>query len=131
MKYVFICGKKVFLTDEDYKEYQSNQNHEDYIFGRKQWRAGVVSLEVLPFDPASSSGADDDFEKKEMSALIWKALSELNELNPEYFKIINLLIFELHKPKEVAKQLGISQRSVYYKRDKALKILRQLLEKEM
>ncbi len=125
MKYIILNGKKVFVTDDEYKRYWKERNHENYIFGRQEYNANVVQLDYLPLIADEKANVEEEFERGEIRKKLWKALDALRETNPESFELINLYFFEKVPPKEIAKHFGIARSTVDFRLKKALGILRK------
>ncbi len=125
MKYIILNGKKVFVTDDEYKRYWKERNHENYIFGRQEYNANVVQLDYLPLIADEKANVEEEFERGEIRKKLWKALDALRETNPESFKLINLYFFEKVRPKEIAEHFGIARSTVDFRLKKALGILRK------
>ncbi len=125
MKYIILNGKKVFVTDDEYKRYWKERNHENYIFGRQEYNANVVQLDYLPLIADEKANVEEEFERGEIRKKLWKALDALRETNPESFELINLYFFEKVRPKEIAEHFEIARSTVDFRLKKALGILRK------
>lgn len=128
-KYIYVKGKKITVSDEVYRAYKKEINHEAYlkILDRKHG--------VFHFGDYNTSIVDIvdntvDVEKIiETKMLIEDLYHALDSLNDEERKLITALYFEDKTLTEVAKQGDTNPMKISRLRNKILEKPRKLLDK--
>lgn len=94
----------------------------NYIRDNKKYRSQVLDLDCGDFDLA---GEEDHFGEEELQQRIDTALSEL----PEKCRLVfEMSRFQAMKYREIAEELGVSQKTVEAHMTKAMKHLRERLQ---
>ena len=121
MKYLYVHGKPIEVSDEVYKEYYRSIEKDRYTY-RKIRTGRLVLLGELLYDPNDQSDAIDilliRFDLK-------RTLSLLDEIDRYIIKRLYLDGWTLAM---VGESLGISHVAVFKRKNKALDILRHKLE---
>ncbi len=125
-KYVYVDGKKVYVTDEVYYALKKQQNREDYLdkLDRKYLSSNFndnLSMEMI-------ADTNVDVEKiAYTNMLIEKLRLAMMDLSDEELYIVEKLYFENETLREVAKSIHITHPSLIEKRDKILRKLRKII----
>lgn len=73
MKYIYIRGKKIYVSEEVYKAYRSSKRREKYL-GESDHAHEVVSMETLFHEPPTLRSAEEEYERSEMLKALWISL---------------------------------------------------------
>lgn len=128
-KYIYVKGKKIYVSDEIYKVYKKQINHEAYL---KRLDRKHKAFHFGDFNTSIVDIADDtvDVEKIiETKMLIEDLYRALDSLNDEERKLIEALYFDDKTLTEVAKQGDTNPMKISRLRNKILEKLRKLLDK--
>lgn len=125
-KYIYVEGKKIYVSDEVYREYKKHKNHESYL-QRLDRKNRVYSLEEYS-DSGDIADESIDIEKivemKMRMEDLYKALDKLNDKEKE---VIYSIYFEEKTLKDVAKEQDTNLMKISRIRDRILKKLREML----
>lgn len=127
-KYIFVGDKKVCVSDEVYKAYKKQLNHEAYL-KKLDRKYGVFN--AGNFDEHINNIADSnvDIEKIiETKMRIEDLYRALESLNGEERNIIAALYFDDKTITEVAKQHDTNPMKISRLRNKILKKLKKFLD---
>lgn len=127
-KYIYIKGKKIYVSDEIYKAYKKQINHEAHL-SRLDRKHQVYGFEDYKLDVNSIVDENVDIEKiietKMRIEDLYKALEKLNE---EEKKVIDSLYFKEMTIRDLAKEQQVSSKKIFNFRNKILKKLKEMLE---
>ncbi len=127
-KYIYIKGKKIYVSDEIYKAYKKQINHEAHL-SRLDRKHQVYGFEDYKLDLNSIVDENVDIEKiietKMRIEDLYKALEKLNE---EEKKVIDSLYFKEMIIRDLAKEQQVSSKKIFNFRNKILKKLKEMLE---
>lgn len=121
MKYLYVHGKPIEVSDEVYKEYYRSIEKDRYTY-RKIRTGRLVLLGELLYDPNDQSDAIDILL---IRLDLKRALSLLDEIDRYIIKRLYLDGWTLAM---VGESLGISHVAVFKRKNKALKLLKRRLE---
>ena len=125
-KYIYVEGKKIYVSDEVYREYKKHKNHESYL-QRLDRKNRVYSLEEYA-DSGDIADESIDIEKivemKMRMEDLYKALDKLNDKEKE---VIYSIYFEEKTLKDVAKEQDTNLMKISRIRERILKKLREML----
>ena len=127
-KYIYVKGKKVTVSDEVYKAYKKQINHEAHLnrLGKKH---KVYGFEDYKIDLNSIADENVDVEKIiETKMMIEDLYQALEKLNDEERKVIESLYFKEMTIRDLAKEQQVSSKKVFSFRNKILKKLREILK---
>ena len=125
-KYIYVEGKKIYVSDEVYKEYKKHKNHEAYL-QRLDMKNRVHSLEEYT-DFGDIADESIDIEKiVEMKMRIEDLYKALDKLNDKDRKMIYSIYFEEKTLKDIAKEQDTNLMKISRLRDRILKKLREML----
>ena len=128
-KYIYVRGKKIYVSDEVYKAYKKQLNHEAHL---KRLDRKHKVFHLGDFNTSIVDIADNtvDVEKIiETKMLIEDLYRALESLNDEERNLIETLYFEDKTLAEVAKQRDTNPMKISRLRNKILDKLRKLLDK--
>ena len=128
-KYIYVRGKKIYESDEVYRAYKKELNHEAHL---KRLDRKHKVFHFGDFDTSIVDIADNtvDVEKIiETKMLIEDLYRALDSLNDEERKLIEALYFDDKTLTEVAKQRDTNPMKISRLRNKILEKLRKLLDK--
>ena len=128
-KYIYVKGKKIYVSDEVYRAYKKELNHEAHLkrLDRKHKVFHFGDFNTSVVDIADKS---IDVEKIiETKMLIEDLHCALNNLNEEERNLIKLLYFDDKTLIEVAKQRNTNPMKISRLRNKILDKLRKLLDR--
>ena len=128
-KYIYVKGKKITVSDEVYRAYKKELNHEAHLKRldkkHKVFRFGDFNTSIV--DIADNTV---DVEKIiETKMRIEDLYRTLDSLNDEERKLIEALYFEDKTLTEVAKKEDTNPIKISRLRDKILEKLRKLLDR--
>lgn len=128
-KYIYVKGKKIYVSDEVYRAYKKELNHEAHL-NRLDRKHGVFHFGDYNTSVVDIADKSVDVEKIiETKMLIEDLHRELNNLNEEERNLIKLLYFDDKTLIEVAKQRNTNPMKISRLRNKVLDKLRKLLYK--
>lgn len=128
-KYIFINNKKVYVSDEIYKAYKKQLNHEAYL-KRLDRKYGVFNFGDFNIDIVDLVDDTIDIEKiVETKMRIEDLYRALDTLNDEERNIIKSLYFDDKTLTELAKQKETNPMKISRLRNKILEKLRKLLDR--
>lgn len=125
MKYIYIRGKKIYVSEEVYKAYRSSKRREKYL-DESEYVHDVVSMETLFHDLPAPRSAEEEYERSEMLKAMWTALEQLTD---DEFDLIDRLFFQGATVAEIARERKTYYKKVWREREKILKKLREMLGK--
>lgn len=128
-KYIYVKGNKIYVSDEVYRAYKKELNHEAHL---KRLDRKHKVFNFGDFNTSIMDVADDtvDVEKIiETKMLIEDLYLALDSLNDEERKLIEALYFDDKTLTEVAKQGDTNPMKISRLRNKILEKLRKLLDK--
>lgn len=128
-KYIYVRGKKIYVSDELYKAYKKQINHEAHL-NKMDRKHRVYGFEDYKIDLNSISDENVDIENIiETKMLIEDLHRALSNLNEEERNLIKLLYFDDKTLIEVAKQRNTNPMKISRLRNKVLEKLRKLLDR--
>lgn len=93
-KYIYVKGEKIYVSDEIYKAYKKQVNHETYL-NKSDKKHKVYGYEDYKIDLNSVVDEDVDIEKIIETKMRIKDLYQaLRKLNDEELKVIDSLYFK-------------------------------------
>ena len=126
-KYIYVKGKKIYVSDEIYKAYKKQLNHEAHV-SRLDRKHKVYGFEDYNVNIESIADTYIDIEKiietKMRIEELYKALEKLNE---EERKVIDSLYFKEMSIRDLAEEQKVSSKKIFNFRNKILKKLKVLL----
>ena len=128
-KYIYVKGKKIYVSDEVYRAYKKELNHEAHLkrLDRKHKVFHFGNFNTSIVDIADNTV---DVEKIiETKMLIEDLYHALDSLNDEERKLIEELYFNDKTLTEVAKQDDTNPMKISRLRNKILEKLRKLLDR--
>lgn len=128
-KYIYVKGKKIYVTDGVYRVYKKQLNHEAHLnrLDRKHKVYGFTDYNV---DLNSVADESVDIEKIiETKMRIEDLYRALGSLNDEERNIIESLYFDDKTLTEVARQKDTNPMNIRRLRNKILEKLRKFLDK--
>ncbi len=129
-KYIYVDGKKIYVSDEIYREYKKLKNREEYLsrLDRKYRDLYFTSEnDAIENIVDKSVNVEKIIETKLRIEDLYKALDNLNE---EERKIIDALYFEEKTIRDLAKEKDVSSKKIFTSRNKILQKLKKLLDVE-
>lgn len=128
-----INGYLYEVSKEKYMEYKEEQNRHDYL-KRNESEAVVLSLDSLGKNGVNGEtfiadprvNIEEDVIHKIMLEKLGNALAKLSA---EELLLIDMLYTQLKSEREIAAELGISQKAVNKRKRKLLTGLKKFLEK--
>ena len=127
-KYIYVRGKKITVSDEVYKAYKKQINHESHL-NRLNRKHKVYGFEDYKLDLNSIVDENVDIEKIiETKMRIEDLYQALEKLNDEERKVIDSLYFKKMTIRDLAKEQQASSKKIFSYRNKILKKLKEMLE---
>ena len=127
-KYIYVRGKKITVSDEVYKAYKKQINHESHL-NRLNRKHKVYGFEDYKLDLNSIVDENVDIEKIiETKMRIEDLYKALEKLNDEERKVIDSLYFKEMTICDLAKEQQVSSKKIFSYRNKILKKLKEMLE---
>lgn len=129
-KYIYVNGKKIYVSDEIYQEYKKLKNHEEYL---QRIDGKYIDYNFQGVNDSIENIEDKkvDIEKIIETKLrledLYKALDKLNEYER---RIIIALYFEERTIRDLAKQEKVSPKKIFSLRNKILQKLKKIIERE-
>ncbi len=126
--FIFIDGRKVAVDEELYRALMRP------VWAKKRrssrYNIGFLSFDALIEDGYEPAPVDPLVEEIVEDRLLLETLrAALNELSEEEYAIINALFYQEKSEREVAKDTGVPQKTIAYRKEKALEKLRDFFEK--
>lgn len=132
-----IEGIKINVSDEVFLAYSKADRRERYILGEIEQPLSLnkliedgFSIEKLCSLQMPESLEDMCISKefdKERADILKRALNIISNLPPEEKNLIKQLYFDNLSTRVIAKQLGVTHRTISYRRDKILEKIRKRL----
>ena len=127
-KYIYVRGQKIYVSDEIYKAYKKQINHEAHL-NRLNRKHKVYGFEDYKLDVNSIVDENVDIEKIiETKMRIEDLYQALEKLNDEERKVIDSLYFKEMTIRDLAKEQQVSSKKIFSYRNKILKKLKEMLE---
>ncbi len=127
-KYIYVRGKKITVSDEVYKAYKKELNHEAYL-NRLDRKHKVYGFDDYNVDLNAIADEKVDIEKIiETKMRIEDLYRALDGLNDEERKVIDSLYFKEMTIRDLAKEQQVSSKKIFNFRNKILKKLKEMLE---
>ena len=120
MKYLFVGGKKIYVSEEVYKAFRKSKRREKYLEEQAQAH-GEISFDCLFKEPSSGNTVEETYDRSERSKILWSALGSLSA---DEFEFINLHFFENFSLNEIAEITNTTYISCWRKRKEILEKLR-------
>lgn len=120
------------VSKEKYFEYKKEQNRHDYL-RKNEEEAVILSLDSLGYEGKDGECfiADPKVNVEEEvlhNLLLEKLDSALSKLTKEELWLIDMLYTQLKSEREIASELGVSQKAVNKRKSKLLANLKKILE---
>lgn len=126
-KYIYVKGKRVYVTDEIYKAYKKQLNREAYLLKLDKTNK-LMSLDCKTMKSQHLIDPEVDVEKIiETKMRIEDLYKALEKLNDEERLIIESLYFNDDTIRELARKKNTSSKKILLCRDNALKKLKKLM----
>lgn len=126
-KYIFISGKKIYVTDDVYRIYKKYRNREDYLNKiEKDYRLFPYANQDFDIEDIADESIDVEkiIETKMRIDYLYRAL---NKLNADERDLISSIYFKEKTIRELADERNISTKKIFNQKHKILKKLRELL----
>ena len=128
-KYIYVKGEKIYVSDEIYKAYKKQINHEAHL-NKSDKKHKVYGYEDYKVDLDSIVDEDVDIEKIiETKMRIENLAKAMEKLNDKEQKLIHAIYFEGKTLKDIAKAHDINLMKISRIRNKILRKLRQMLDR--
>ena len=128
-KYIYVKGEKIYVSDEIYKAYKKQVNHEAYL-NKSDKKHKVYGYEDYKIDLNSIVDEDVDIEKIIETKMRIKDLYQaLRKLNDEEKELIYAIYFEEKTLKDIANTHDTNLMKISRIRDKILRKLRDMLDR--
>ncbi|HEL0010191.1 TPA: sigma-70 family RNA polymerase sigma factor [Streptococcus equi subsp. zooepidemicus] len=130
--YLYVDGKKVKVSEQIYKVYWREKEHEKYLeqVDKKNHLLFFSSLDHDGHFVENIVDKSVDIEKiVEIQMMLETVRNAISKLNSEERDIIERIYFNEESIRSVAKLKSISHPALIKKRDKILEKLRKLIEK--
>ena len=128
-KYIYVKGEKIYVSDEIYKAYKKQVNHEAYL-NKSDKKHKVYGYEDYKIDLNSIVDEDVDIEKIiETKMRIEDLAKAIGKLNDKEQKLIHAIYFEGKTLKDIAKKHDTNLMRISRIRDKILRKLRHMLDR--
>lgn len=125
-KYIYVKGKKVYVSDEVFQAYKRQKNREEYL--RR------LDFQFIDYNFSDNHGLTDLEDESmnverivETQILIEQLRKAIRSLTDEEREIIQKIYFEEQSLRSVASDRNISHPALMKKRDKILKKLREII----
>ena len=127
-KYIYVRGQKIYVSDEIYKAYKKQINHEAHL-NRLNRKHKVYGFEEYNIDLNSIVDENVNIEKIiETKVRIEDLYKALNKLNKEEKEVIDSLYFKEMTIRDLAKEQQVSSKKIFNFKKKILKKLKEMLE---
>lgn len=131
--YLFVNGQKVKVSEQIYKVYWQEKNHEDYL-KRVDKQNHLLFFSQIDYDGHFvESLADDsvDVEKiLETQMMIETVRNAISRLNKEEREIIERLYFNEESLTSIARSKEVSYQAIQWRKNNILQKLKSLLEEK-
>ena len=128
-KYIYVNGKKVYVSDKLYKAYKKQINHEAHL-SRLDRKYNVYGFEDYKLDANSIVDENVDIERIiETKLRIEDLMKAIGKLNEEERELIYAIYFEEKTLKDIANTQDTNLMKISRIRDKILRKLRDMLDK--
>ncbi len=125
-KYIYVKGKKVYVSDEVFQAYKRQKNREEYL--RR------LDFKFIDYNFSDNRGLTDLEDESmnverivETQMLIEQLRKAIRSLTDEEREIIQKIYFEEQSLRSVASDRNISPPALMKKRDKILKKLKEII----
>lgn len=125
-KYIYVKGKKVYVSDEVFQAYKQQKNREEYL--RR------LDFQFIDYNFSDNHGLTDLEDESmnverivETQILIEQLRKAIKSLTDEEREVIEKIYFEEQSLRRVASERNISHPALMKKRDKILKKLREII----
>lgn len=142
--YLYICGQRVKVTEEVYREYCRAKNKEHYFM--EKMKKGYTITEPDTGEKRTVSGREQSYEQlleqewqfpsqasveeDAVKAVLLDRLQEvLHNLSDEEMALVEELFYLEKTEREAAKKFKVSQNTIHYRKNKILDKLRKMMEK--
>lgn len=127
-KYIYVKGKRIYVTDEIYKAYKKQINHEAYLLKLDKTNK-ITSLDSNNIKSQHLIDPDVDVEKIiETKMRIEDLYKALDKLSDEERSIIESIYFNDDTIRELARKKNTSSKKILLFRDKVLRKLKELMK---
>ena len=113
-KYIYVKGEKIYVSDEIYKAYKKQVNHEAYL-NKSDKKHKVYGYEDYKIDLNYVVDEDVDIETKMRIEDLYQALGKLND---EELEVIDSLYFKKMTIRDLAKEQKVSSKKIFSFRNK-------------
>lgn len=128
-KYIYTKGKKIYVSDELYKAYKKQINHEAHL-SRLDRKHKVYGFEDYKLDVNSIVDENVDIEKIiETKMRIEDLTKAIGKLNKEERELIYAIYFEEKTLKDIANTQDTNPMKISRIRDKTLRKLKDMLDR--
>mgnify|MGYP000017871142 FL=1 len=128
-KYIYVKGKKIYVSDELYKAYKKQINHEAHL-SRLDRKHKVYGFEDYKLDVNSIVDENVDIEKIiEAKMRIEDLTKAIGKLNKEERELIYAIYFEEKTLKDIANTQDTNPMKISRIRDRILRKLRDMLDR--
>ena len=128
-KYIYVRGRKIRGSDEVYKAYKKELNHEAHL-NRQSRKYKVYGFEDYKLDLNSIADEHVDIEKIiEAKMRIEDLTKAIGKLNKEERELIYAIYFEEKTLKDIANTHDTNLMKISRIRDKILRKLRDMLDR--
>ena len=142
--YLHMCGKRIRVTEEVYREYYQAKDKEQYFMERLKKGYTIIDPDTgkrrtVPGREQSFEqllGHDQKFpsqesvEEEAVRAVLLDKLQEvLHSLSDDEMALVEELFYLEKTEREAAKRFEVSQNTIHYRKKKVLDKLRKLMEK--
>ena len=129
-KYIYVRGKKIYVSNEVYKAYKKELNHEAHL-NRMDRKHRVYGFEDYKIDLNSIADENVDIEKIiETKMRIEDLYQALKKLNEDEWKVIDSLYFKEMSIRDVAKEQQVSSKKIFSFINKILEKLESCLNSD-
>ena len=130
--YLYVNGQKVKVSEEIYKVYWREREHEKYLeqVDRKNHLLFFSSLDQDGHFAETLVDESVDVEKiVETQMMIEAVRNAISKLNAEERDIIERLYFNDETLSSVARDKGVTYQTIQWRKDRILRNLKEILEK--
>jgi len=130
--YLYVNGQKVKVSEEIYKVYWREREHEKYLeqVDRKNHLLFFSSLDQDGHFAETLVDESVDVEKiVETQMMIEAVRNAISKLNAEERDIIERLYFNDETLSSVARDKGVTYQTIQWRKDRILRKLKEILEK--
>ena len=128
-KYIYVKGKKIYVSDELYKAYKKQINHEAHL-SRLDRKHKVYGFEDYKLDVNSIVDENVNIEKIiETKMRIEDLMKAIGKLNEEERELIYAIYFEEKTLKDIANTQDTNLMKISRIRDRILRKLKDMLNR--